>query len=142
MFINGPGDQISIPDWVIPKTQKMVFDYNLLSTQHYKVRIKGIMLSKNQGIMLSGIKYHFLSLWYDSHSTMVTNFTLLFLSNANDLHTWFQVFLSNINNSQTDIFDHDRYYLSWLVNQGAMAMKRWLYTPQVSKVGASPPDTI
>ena len=38
VFANGPG---LIPDRVIPKTQKMVLDSALLSTQHYKVRIKG-----------------------------------------------------------------------------------------------------
>ena len=37
----GPGDQGSIPSPVIPKTQKMVLDATLLSTQHYKVRIMG-----------------------------------------------------------------------------------------------------
>ena len=37
---NGPGDRGSIPCRVIPKTQKMVLDATLLSTQHYKVRIK------------------------------------------------------------------------------------------------------
>ena len=41
VFANGPEDQGSIPDWVIPKTQKMVLDATLLNTQHYKVRIKG-----------------------------------------------------------------------------------------------------
>ncbi len=41
MFANGPGDQGSIPGRVIPKTPKMVLDATLLSTQHYKVRIKG-----------------------------------------------------------------------------------------------------
>ena len=41
LFANGPGDQGSIPGRVIPKTQKMVLDAALLSTQHYKVRIKG-----------------------------------------------------------------------------------------------------
>ena len=40
-FTNGPGDQGSIPDRVIPKTQKMVLDAALLNTQPYKVRIKG-----------------------------------------------------------------------------------------------------
>ena len=38
---NGPGDRGSIPGRVIPKTQKMVLDAAFLSTQHYKVRIKG-----------------------------------------------------------------------------------------------------
>ena len=34
------GDKGSIPDWVIPKTQKLVLDAFLLNTQYYKVRIK------------------------------------------------------------------------------------------------------
>ena len=41
VFANDPGDWGSIPDRVIPKTQKMVLDAALLNTQHYKVRIKG-----------------------------------------------------------------------------------------------------
>ena len=41
MFANGPGDLVSIPRQVIPKTQKMVLDATLLYTQHYKVQIKG-----------------------------------------------------------------------------------------------------
>ena len=41
VFANGPGDLGSIPGRVIPKTQNMVLDASLLSTQHYKVRIKG-----------------------------------------------------------------------------------------------------
>ena len=41
VFANGQGDQGSIPDHVIPKTQKMVLDISLLNIQHYKVRIKG-----------------------------------------------------------------------------------------------------
>ena len=40
VFTNGPGDQGSIPGWVIPKTQKMVIDAALINTQYYKVRIK------------------------------------------------------------------------------------------------------
>ena len=41
VFANGPRDMGSIPGWVMPKTRKMVLDTALLSTQHYKVRIKG-----------------------------------------------------------------------------------------------------
>ena len=41
VFANGLGDQCSIPGRVIPKTLKMVLDTYLLSTQQYKVRIKG-----------------------------------------------------------------------------------------------------
>ena len=38
---NGPGDWYDLTnDWTL-KTQKMVLDATLLSTQHYKVRIKG-----------------------------------------------------------------------------------------------------
>ena len=40
VFANGPGDRGSILGRVIPKTQKMVLDAALLSTQHYEVRIK------------------------------------------------------------------------------------------------------
>ena len=40
-FVNGSGDQSSIPGRVIPKTQKVVLDAALLSTQHYQVQIKG-----------------------------------------------------------------------------------------------------
>ena len=38
---NGLRDQDSVPGQEIPKTQKMVPDASLLSTQHYKVWIKG-----------------------------------------------------------------------------------------------------
>ncbi len=41
VFANGLGDQGSILGRVIPKTQKMILDTILISTQHYKVRIKG-----------------------------------------------------------------------------------------------------
>ena len=41
VFAIGPGDQGSIPGWVIPKTLKMVLDAFLINTQHYKVWIKG-----------------------------------------------------------------------------------------------------
>ena len=41
VFVNCSGNRSSIPDRVIPKTQKMVLDTSLLNTQHYKARIKG-----------------------------------------------------------------------------------------------------
>ena len=41
MFTNDSGDQGSIQGRVIPKAQKIVLDATLLSTQHYKVQIKG-----------------------------------------------------------------------------------------------------
>ncbi len=41
VFASDPGDRGSIPGRVIPKTQRMVLDAVFLSTQNYKVRIKG-----------------------------------------------------------------------------------------------------
>ena len=41
VFANDTGDLSSIPARVIPKTPKMVLDAFLLSTQHYKVEMKG-----------------------------------------------------------------------------------------------------
>ena len=40
-FVNGPGDRGSFPGQAIRRTQKMVLDAALLSTQQNKVRIKG-----------------------------------------------------------------------------------------------------
>ena len=40
VFANIAGDCGSIPGRVLPKTEKMVLDAALLSTQRYKVRIK------------------------------------------------------------------------------------------------------
>ena len=51
VFANGPGDLGSIPGRVIPKTQKMVLDASLLSTQHYKVRIKGKVEQSRKGVV-------------------------------------------------------------------------------------------
>ena len=36
VFTNGPGELDSIPERVIPMTQKLVLDASLLNTQHYK----------------------------------------------------------------------------------------------------------
>ena len=40
VFANGLVDLSSIPRWIIPKTQKMIFDASLLKPQYYKVWIK------------------------------------------------------------------------------------------------------
>ena len=50
VFANGPGDLVSIPGRVIPKTQKMVLDASLLNTQHYKVWIKGKVEQSREGV--------------------------------------------------------------------------------------------
>ena len=44
------GDWNSIPDQVIPKTQKMVLDAFLLDTQHYKVWIKDKWSNPGEGV--------------------------------------------------------------------------------------------
>ena len=49
-YINGPGDLGSIPSPVIPKTQKMLLDAVLFSTQHYKVKIKAQMEQSREWI--------------------------------------------------------------------------------------------
>ena len=41
VFADDPEDRGSIPGRIIPKIQKMVLDAALLTTHHYKVRIKG-----------------------------------------------------------------------------------------------------
>ena len=41
VFSNGLGDLGSFPSQIIPKIQKMVLDASLLTTQHYKVGMKG-----------------------------------------------------------------------------------------------------
>ena len=69
MLANGPGDRGSIPGRIIPKTQKMVFDTALLSTQHYKIRIKGkVEQSRKWSSALPDT--------FGSLSTKVANFTL------------------------------------------------------------------
>ena len=41
VFATSPGERGSIAGQVAPKTQKVVLDTSLLSTQHYEVRFKG-----------------------------------------------------------------------------------------------------
>ena len=53
VFANGPGDLVSIPGRIIPKTLKMVLDTSLLNTQQYKVRIKSeVEQSRERSIAL------------------------------------------------------------------------------------------
>ena len=40
VFTNGPGDPGLIPGRVIPKSQKIVLNVTLRSTQHYEVKVK------------------------------------------------------------------------------------------------------
>ena len=53
VFANGLEDRGSVPGRVIPKTQKMVFDAALLTTQYYKVSIKGKVRKPGNGVASS-----------------------------------------------------------------------------------------
>ena len=48
VFANGPGDLVSIPGRVIPKTQKMVLDASLFNIQRYRVLIKGKVVQSRE----------------------------------------------------------------------------------------------
>ena len=79
-FANGLEDQGSIPGWVIPKTQKIVLDATLLSTRHYKVRIKGKVEQSRE--WSSALPYNLGVVAiekgaFGSPLSKVTNFTLL-----------------------------------------------------------------
>ena len=50
VFAHGPGDRGSVLARVIPKTQKMILDAALLSTQQYKVSINGKVEQSREGI--------------------------------------------------------------------------------------------
>ena len=83
VFVNGPGDQGSILGRVIPKTQKMVLGAALLSTQHYKVRIKGKVEQSRESS--SALPLHLIVVAiekeaFGSPSTEVANFTFYFIS--------------------------------------------------------------
>ena len=81
VFANGQGDLGSIPGHEIPKTLKMLLDISLLNTQQYKVRIQGkVEQSKERS-----------SYWKRS--------LLVALDYGHQLTIWFQIFLSNTNNS-------------------------------------------
>ena len=54
VFATASGDLHSVPGRIIPKTLKMVLDTSLLSTQQYKVHIKGkVEQSKERSSPLS-----------------------------------------------------------------------------------------
>ena len=56
VFANGPRGQDTIPGRVIQMTQKLVLDVTLLSTQYYKVSIKGnVEQSKEWSSTLLGV---------------------------------------------------------------------------------------
>ena len=81
VFAYGSGDRGSIPGQVIPKTQKMVLDATLLSTQHYKVRIKG-QVKQSRERSSAPLRPGVVAIEkraFGSSTTKVTNFTLIFM---------------------------------------------------------------
>ena len=50
VFTNGPGDTSSVPDQIIPKSQKMELDASLLNTQPYMVRKKDKVDQYRRGV--------------------------------------------------------------------------------------------
>ena len=87
VFINGPGEQGSIPGQIIPETQKMILDAALLSTQYYKVRINGKVEQSLEWSSTPTLHLGVVAIEkgaFRSPSTKVTNFThLLFVLKSN-----------------------------------------------------------
>ena len=82
VFADGPRDRGSVPDRVIPKTQKMILDASLLNTQHYKVRIKSIVEQSREGVAPSptlGV-VAIEKAAFGSLSTKITNFIFYFIT--------------------------------------------------------------
>ena len=92
---NGPGDLGSIPGQVIPKTQKMVLDASLLSTQHYKVRIKGKVEQSRKGVAPSPTH------WCSSYRKGSLRVTLDY---GRQLYFYFTVFVDKKLNVKTVLF--------------------------------------
>ena len=85
VFANGPGDQGSIPGQVIPKTQKMAFDAALLSTQQYKVRIKGKVEQPREWSSTLPLHLSVVAVEKGAFGSPMTNFTYLSLANPRNL---------------------------------------------------------
>ena len=67
VLTDGPGNRVSVPGWVIPKTQKMALEASLFNTQHYKLWIKGKWNNTRKGVahypILRSCSYWKGSLW-------------------------------------------------------------------------------
>ena len=81
VFANVPGDQGSIPDRVIPKTQKIVLNDTFLNTKHHKVWIKSMWKNPGKGVVPSPtpnvVAIEKGVFW--SPSTLVANFTYIYI---------------------------------------------------------------
>ena len=94
MFANGPGDLGSITGRVILKTQKMVLDATLISTQHYKVRVKEQFRESRSALPYSLVAIEKGAFW--SPSTTVANFFTLFKKPVTYNFYWFTEFLKKV----------------------------------------------
>ena len=107
VFANGPGDLGSIPGRVIPKTQKMVLDASLLSTQHYKVRIKGKVKQSRKGVAPSPTH------WCSSYRKRSLRVTLDYGRQLYFLLTLINSTMSSISRvNKMPILDNKLYFLS------------------------------
>ena len=78
-FTNSLGELDSIPGQVIPKTQKIVFDNSLLSTQHYIVWIKGKWNNPGKGVMPSPTPEIIEKRAFKSPLTLISQLTDIFI---------------------------------------------------------------
>ena len=102
MFANGPGDRSSIPGRIIPKTPKTVLNAALLSTQHYKVRIKGKLEQSRRMELRPPLQQAVVAIekgTFGSPSTKVTNFTYIsriwHMVNFQAVKSWFECSFSS-----------------------------------------------
>ena len=86
VFANGPVDRSSIPDRLIPKTQKWYLIPPCL-THHYKVRIKGKWCIPQQGVGPSPTSWCS-SYWKGEPSTTVDQLTIIRILEFSEAHTF------------------------------------------------------
>ena len=126
VFANGPGDWGSIPDWVIPKAQKMVLDTSLLNTMNYKVWIKGKWCNPREGVTPFPTTQccHFCKENFALPSIMVGQYTLLMCVDSLSLvdiksvlsHVTSQSYTRN----EPSRALKDNFYVHWGIPQGHM----------------------
>ena len=117
LFANGPGDRVSIPGRVIPKTLKMLLDTFLLNTQHYEVRIKGkVEQSRERSSTLLHLGVVAIEKGaFRSPSTTVTIYTFTYFD-YNHNFLYFQSSITTIFFNQTFLVIYHTYYLAQSYN--------------------------
>ena len=117
VFANGLRDLGSIPGRVIPKTQKMVLDAALLSTQHYKVGVKGKVEQSREWSSTLSYKGAI-----GPPSSKVANFTFTFIRYIHKLES----IQENVMHKVLRVFEIQRNYqiLGRITDVGIMNKKR------------------